>query len=371
MWQQKSFSFAFKKYHHMFKHYPSPIHYSITTPSGIIPAGKVSLSTQLILTAAENLGISWESIPNTQIFKLTYQHITRFFHQQRITQTLEIGFDICLDKCACKEFLTRAQITVPSGFYIPQTHHNYHSLVAEIYAVTQKPLVVKPSRGEKGEHITMGISTLAELQSAVTQVLSHASLEEGALIEETCKGDEFRILATKEKVLGIVKRVPANVTGDGKHTIAELITIKNSDPLRSSDPSAPRVTIHVDEKMVKFMTKNKYSLDTVIESGQQIFLRQNSNISTGGDSYDFTESAHPSVNELAVKIVNAIPGVEIVGIDFMTEDITKPQDSNSYAVLELNGSPGIYLHHFPYSGTSRNCALEYVLLMFPEMYART
>ncbi len=354
----------------MFKNYPSPIRYSITTPSGTVPAGKISLSTQLILNAAQELGISWESIPNTQVFKLTYQQITRFFHQQRITQTLEIGFDICLDKCACKEFLTQAKITVPKGFYIPQTHQNYQSLVAEICAVTQKPLVVKPSRGEKGEQVTMGITTLAELQSAVAQVLGQASLEGGALIEETCPGDEFRILATRKKVLGILKRVPANVTGDGKHTIAELITIKNSDPLRLSDPSAPRVKIDVDEKMIKFLIKNGYSLDSVIESGKQVFLRQNSNISTGGDSYDFTESAHPSVNELAVKIVNAIPGVEIVGIDFMTEDITKPQSANSYAVLELNGSPGIYLHHFPYSGTSRNCALEYVLLMFPEIYAR-
>jgi hypothetical protein len=35
-----------------------------------------------------------------------------------------------------------------------------------------------------------------------------------------------------DKVVYGIKRVPAHIIGDGKHTIEELITIENQNPLR-------------------------------------------------------------------------------------------------------------------------------------------
>ena len=35
-----------------------------------------------------------------------------------------------------------------------------------------------------------------------------------------------------DKVQAVLLRVPANVKGDGKHTIEELVIEKNRDPLR-------------------------------------------------------------------------------------------------------------------------------------------
>lgn len=351
----------------MLNKYPDPLFYTMTTPSGFVPTAQVSLSTQLILQEAQKHGVTYEEIPDTKIFKLKYKNIVRYFHEQRIYQTLEIGFSICLNKVACKEFLSHAGITVPKGYAITKTMSNDNDLLEEIFASCKKPLVVKPSHGEKGQDIYMGITTLEELREITQHLLHTIEEEESVLIEETCSGKEFRILASRDKVLGIVNRVPANVVGDAKHTIRELIEIKNSDPLRVENPSSPRVKIKIDEQALKLLGNQKLTLESILPVGQQAFLRQNSNISTGGDSYDFTDTAHPTVKEIALRVVNAIPGVAIVGIDFMTEDITAPQTGNTYTIIEVNGSPAVYLHHYPFVGTQRNCAEEYVFLLFPEI----
>ena len=43
------------------------------------------------------------------------------------------------------------------------------------------------------------------------------------LIEEFIKGKEYRFLVINDEVCGILHRVPANVVGDGKSTIRELV----------------------------------------------------------------------------------------------------------------------------------------------------
>lgn len=55
------------------------------------------------------------------------------------------------------------------------------------------------------------------------------------LIEKFIPGREFRIFIINDEVVGILHRVPANVTGDGVLNIGQLIDMKNEDPLRGKD----------------------------------------------------------------------------------------------------------------------------------------
>jgi glutamate--cysteine ligase len=80
-----------------------------------------------------------------------------------------------------------------------------------------------------------------------------------------------------------------------------------------------------------------------------------------------TDVAHPSVKEIALKVMAAIPGLEFAGIDFMTTDIAAPQSAGTYIIVEVNGSPGFCIHDYPYEGQNRHAAREFLFLIFPEL----
>ncbi|MBP7768592.1 hypothetical protein KA082_02035 [Candidatus Woesebacteria bacterium] len=346
---------------------PKSFGYKIKTPNGPIEGQIVSLSTRAVLEEGEKRGVTWKEIPNARIFRLEYNGITRYLHYQMPTQTLELGFNICLNKAAAKEFLQEAQVATPKGYYIPKQITDETAWL-DIFNALKKPLVIKPSHGKQGQSVYMDIQDKNAFISAVTAVMQLSREdEEGVLVEETFEGKEYRILATKEKVLGIINRVPANVTGDGIHTIEELVAEKNNDPRRSFDIYDPLVKIPIDTHVHEYLTKHGRKLSDIPSSGEQVFLRQNSNISTGGDSYDVTDIADPSVHAIALKVSNAIPGAYFLGIDFMTTDISTPQTEETYSIIEVNGSPGLSIHDWPFVGESRDCAKELLFLIFPEL----
>ena len=93
-------------------------------------------------------------------------------------------------------------------------------------------------------------------------------------------------------------------------------------------------------------------------------LRSASNLSAGGDSIDYTDTAHPDYLRIAIRAQKAIPGMAYLGVDIMTNDITQPVKSgDSYIVGEVEFSPAI-LSVFPLEGEPRNMAgavLDYYL----------
>jgi glutamate--cysteine ligase len=232
----------------------------------------------------------------------------------------------------------------------------------------QKPLVVKPTNGGHGDDVFTDIMTSEQFLSAVKKGMTNSSDRfAGVLVEEMFKGKEYRILANREKVIGVINRVPANVTGNGQHTIQQLIDIKNEDPRRGNGYEKGLLRIMIDEKVIAHLAQQQLTLESVPASHEKIFLRSNSNLSTGGDSLDLTDSVDNTVKELALKALQAIPGLSFSGIDFMTVDITKPQTADSYIIVEINSSPMISMHAFPYEGKDRKPGQEFLFAMFPEL----
>ena len=121
--------------------------------------------------------------------------------------------------------------------------------------------------------------------------------------------------------------------------------------------------------MLSHLQSQNLTLDSVPAKDDRIFLRLNSNISTGGDSLDVTDSVHPSVIEIAKRAVAAFPGLAFAGIDFMTKDITAEQTPGSYVIVEVNESPGYSIHDQPYEGKNRHGAYEFLCVLFPELRA--
>lgn len=345
------------------------ISYTRQTPTGEQHLKSIaSQSTLIVARAALELGVSFEEVAESRVYALTHNNVTRYIHALMTDNTSELAFHLCRDKVAGRAFLRRAGVSTSKGCDISKKDER--SYWDEVFNGLQKPLVVKPATGQQGQSIFMGIETLDQYHSAVEQCFEfEKSNGEKAriLVEETFIGTEYRVLATRDRVVGIINRQPANVVGDGHSTIQQLIDQKNADPRRSDDPNDALIKIKVDAHVQEHLTSQNMTVETIPTDGQHVFLRRNSNISTGGDSIDVTDVAHPSVHEICVKVMNAFPDLYIAGIDFMTKDITQPQTADSYIIIEVNSSPGIIIHEMPYSGQARPAAKEFIYILFPEL----
>lgn len=340
--------------------------YQRFTPTGLVTEKPIPLSTRLILKAATECGVEWQVLPGTRIIQLEYNGVIKHFRYQISTETTDIGFYACLDKSVTNQLLRSADVVVPKGFSLNREDSQDYWL--EVFDALQKPLVVKPTHGNQGNCITMNINTKEEYLQAVQQAFDFLNdPEAGVIVEQTCKGKEYRILATREKVIGILYRMPANVVGDGVSTITQLLEQKNADPRRGRDLTFALFKIDIDRDLRRTLELQGLTLESVPAKDERIFVRQVSNIAKGGDSIDVTDEAHQSVKDIALKAINAIPGMHFAGIDFMTEDISVPQTPGSHAVIEVNSSPGFCIQVFPYMGKSRRAQYEFLKLAFPQL----
>ena len=218
------------------------------------------------------------------------------------------------------------------------------------------PVVMKPSFGTHGTGVVMDIATPQDIARSLAT--AGATTAKKILMEQQVAGTEYRMTATRTQLLAVTLRKPAHIVGDGERTVRELIDAKNANPARQQNPALKDIPI--DEQTDGILARQNSALDAVPGEGETVFLRTNSNISAGGDSIDFTDKVHAAYRELAPQIVRAIPGLPYAGIDVITPDVERNPHDVGYFVIEINASPMISMHHYPYEGRSRDVAAAVV-----------
>ena len=153
--------------------------------------------------------------------------------------------------------------------------------------------------------------------------------------------------------------------GDGKHTIRELLEQKNSDSLRGDAKKTPLKKIELGEIEELQLAEQGLNFNSVLAVNEVAYLRENSNISTGGDSVDMTDEAHESYKELAVRISDAMMA-KVCGVDLIISDIKEEVSEINYGVIEANFNPMMMMHIYPHSGKSRRLSLNVLKMLFPE-----
>jgi len=341
--------------------------YNYFSPHGLEKSKNISNSSRLVLKEAEKLGITWKIIPGTEIITLNYHGKEESYFHQIPTSTTALGIYACNNKKTTINLLRQAGLCVPRGYRISKEHNEDY--LKEVFNFLAKPLVIKPGGGTWGENITVNVTSYKDYLNAIKLAFNYSSRKTaGAIVEEMFFGEEYRILLTRKKIIGVLQRIPANVIGDGILTIKELIKLKNQEDIRGSKGSdKSHLRIIIDIKLREYLKEQNLDLDSVVEKGKRIYLRKVSNVSQGGDAIDFTDQVHPSVKKIALQAINAIPGLSFAGLDFMSKDITKEQTKGNYVIIEVNDSPGFDIHDFPYQGKKRYAAREFLFLIFPEL----
>jgi len=251
------------------------------------------------------------------------------------------------NKLVTKKILEEHGIRVPKGLEYTSTS----SAKTDFLIHQGKPVVIKPNQTNFG----LGITILKEnTDEATFQRAIDIAFEYDTtiLIEEFIAGKEFRIFVIGDEVVGILHRVPANVTGDGSRTVSELVELKNQDPLRGKGYRTPLEKIQLGEAEAMFLKPQNKDFNTVPASGEVVYLRENSNISTGGDSIDFTDDIPDSYKRIAVKAAKAL-NVKNTGLDMIIPDVSVEATDDNYAIIELNFNPAIHIHCHPFQGKNR------------------
>ena len=324
-----------------------------------------SISSVLLSEEALERGISVKHLNPCQddgaFLELDYKKHKEFIIGQRTSKTSLEAYFILNNKELTKEFLRRNNINVATGKVFKKEDFD------EVVAYCEKikfPVVIKPVDGAHGKDVYTNINNKKELKTVLKEVLKKNNY---ILAEKMFFGTEYRLIATRNKFLVATNRDPANVVGDGIHNIKELINIKNSDPRRSKEHNNYLTKIKIDSTEKRKLTEQSINLNVVLPKNKKIYLRDNSNLSTGGDSIDVTNIINVKFKKIAVKAIRAIPHLAYAGIDLMTNnDISQKPTKNSYVIIEMNSSPSIRSHHFPYKGKSHNIAKEIIDMLFLE-----
>ncbi|NFG42000.1 hypothetical protein FDC58_10115 [Clostridium botulinum] len=91
-----------------------------------------------------------------------------------------------------------------------------------------------------------------------------------------------------------------------------------------------------------------------------VYLRENFNISTGGDNIDYTNDIPERFKNIALKYSKAI-GANICGIDMIIKN--HRDETCDYGIIELNFNPAIHIHSYPYVGAERKISNEILKLL--------
>lgn len=212
-------------------------------------------------------------------------------------------------------------------------------------------VVVKPNSTNFGTAVAILQAPFAR-EEFIEAARAAFDEDETVLVEEFLSGKEYRFLLIDGVTRAVLHRVPANVTGDGVSTIAELVERKNADPRRGTGYRSPLERIGLGDEEVRHLRAQGLGPSSVAEIGRTVFLRKNSNISTGGDSVDFTDAMHEGYGDIAAAAAAAV-GARICGVDMMVDDPTERPNARNYGVIELNFNPALHIHDFPHSGTNR------------------
>lgn len=262
---------------------------------------------------------------------------------------------ICKDKSLTKNYLIKEGVSVPKGktFGAEIKDEEIISYAEEL----GYPLVLKPSNSTLARGVIVNIKNSFFMKDALIEVRQKGNFSD-VIVEQYIQGEEYRIYVLGSKVLGVYKRVPANITGDGKNTIEKLIEIKNKE--RKKNPHLHKRPIVMDDDMLRLLKEKGYDPNSIPEKGEIVYLREISNLPLGGDSKDCTDELSTENKNIAIQAAKAI-GLVQCGVDMIVDKI-----SGVGMILEINARAHIGAHLFPAIGTSRDIPKAIIDFYFPE-----
>jgi GNAT-family acetyltransferase (TIGR03103 family) len=244
--------------------------------------------------------------------------------------TSAIAMCRCDDKRLTRRLVSEAGINVPRARLATFDDGDFEFLkdVGEV--------VVKPTRGEQGKGITVGVTVehgAGELAAAVARAREEFP---EVLIEQRMTGNDLRLVVIDGRVVAAALRLPPEVIGTGEHSVRDLIV---GESRRRSAATGGESRIPLDAVTEATVAEYGWKLDDVLPQGMRLRVRHTANLHQGGTIHDVTTDVNQELCRVAVTAAEAI-GIPVTGIDLLVPDVT----GQEYAFIEANERPGLANH---------------------------
>ncbi|MCW2740499.1 MAG: Glutathione synthase [Blastococcus sp.] len=263
--------------------------------------------------------------------------------------TTAVAMSRCDDKRVTRRIMERVGVRVARGALAREGElADATALMREVGEV-----VVKPARGEQGRGITVGVKDDAGLERAVALALQFCP---DVLVEELAAGEDLRVIVIDREVVAAAVRRPAEIVGDGRRTVDELI---RSTSRRRERATGGESRIPLDATTAEIVAESGYDMTDVPPRGERIRVRRTANLHTGGTIDDVTDRLHPEIAQASVRAAEAL-NIPVTGLDFLVPAVDRPD----YVFIEANERPGLANHE------PQPTAERFVDLLFPETRRR-
>lgn len=299
-----------------------------------------SVTRDALLGEAKRRGWKTEEIgPKAFILRITDDKgRSQLFHGSKPQLSSSVGARICADKQVSADYIESL------GYRMPNTEAVESLPDAKEFLVQHKTIVLKPADAEKSKGVTTDIKNTSQLTEAF-DIAKQYSPSGQVLAQKQLNGNLYRLLIINGRLVAAAHRTAATITGDGIHTVKELIEIENQDPRRGNNSNTPLGFISVDQAVAYIGTEG---IQRVPEQAEQVRVSAIESVSAGGQSRDVTHEVHQEWESVTSKISSSL-GLFVCGFDIITPAIgDTPGDF--LPILEMNAMPGFKIHLYPTGG---------------------
>lgn len=315
-------------------------------------------STGSLVAAAEARDIPWLRLNNYSLVQFGHGKFQQRIQATVTSETKHIAVEISCDKEDTHNLLNDLGLPVPQQIMVYGERQAVRAANRIGY-----PVVVKPLNANHGRGVSINLNTDEEIEVAFAEAQKFGT-SKAVLVESYLTGFDHRMLVVNNELVAVAKRVPGHVVGDGEHTIEQLVEIVNQDPRRGIGHEKVLTRLELDSQAERLMSEADYTKDTVLDKEQVFYLRSTANLSTGGTAIDVTDIVHPDNRDMAVRSIKAI-GLDVGGVDFLTDDISKSYKEIGGGICECNAAPGFRMHVAPSEGEPRDVAGKVMDMLFP------
>jgi len=256
--------------------------------------------------------------------------------------TSAVSMTLCQDKQLTHRALSSAGLSLPAQTLAADEQAN-----AAFLAEHQR-LVVKPVNGEQGKGVAVDLRKTDELEKAIAEA---RRFDSRVLLEAFHEGLDLRVLVIGYEVVAAAIRKPAEIVGDGRHSIGALIETQSR---RRQAATGGESRIPLDRETHRTLRAAGFDYDSVLPEGQRLAVRRTANLHTGGSLEDVTERLHPALAEAAIRAARCLE-MPVVGIDLLVTGAEQPD----YVFIEANERPGLANHE------PQPTAERFIDLLFP------
>jgi cyanophycin synthetase len=302
-------------------------------------------STGSIVNAAVARGVPYRRLTQGSLVQFGWGVKQRRIWAAEVDATSAVSESIAQDKDLSKRLLQSAGVPVPFGRPVESVDDGWLAATEEIGL----PVVVKPLDGNQGKGVTVNVVTREHFE------LAYKAAEDigTPMVEKYLPGSDFRLLVVGNMLVAAARRDPPQVSGDGVHTVRQLVDEVNQDPKRGDGHATSLTKMRLDDIAIERLKQQDLTPDSVPAKGQRVILRNNANLSTGGSATDVTDDVHPEVAQRAIAAAQIV-GLHVCGVDVVAETVMRPLEEVHGGIVEVNAAPGLRMHLSPSFGKGRN-----------------